>query len=251
MAYQADKNRYQEMNYKRCGRSGLKLPAVSLGLWHNFGSYDSYENSRKMCETAFDLGITHFDLANNYGPEYGSAERNFGTILKALYVGISNYDGVQLKKAEQLLTEMHCPFIINQNKYSIFDRTIEKNGLKETAPKLGLGIIAFSPLAQGLLTDKYLHGIPQGSRIQKNSPYLTAASLTPEMLQKISALNDMAHERGESLAQMALNWILKDDALTSVLIGASSPAQIIENTTKIRRHAFTEEELQKIDRIVF
>ena len=330
MAYQADKNRYQEMDYKRCGRSGLKLPAVSLGLWHNFGSYDSYENSRKMCETAFDLGITHFDLANNYGPEYGSAERNFGTILKhslgvyrdemiistkagfdmwegpygdggsrkylmasidqsllrmglsyvdifyhhrpdpetpleetmgaladivksgkALYVGISNYDGVQLKKAEQLLTEMHCPFIINQNKYSIFDRTIEKNGLKETAPKLGLGIIAFSRLAQGLLTDKYLHGIPQGSRIQKNSPYLTASSLTPEMLQKISALNDMARERGESLAQMALNWILKDDALTSVLIGASSPAQIIENTSKIRRHAFTEEELQKIDRIVF
>ena len=328
--YNADKNRYEKMVYNRCGNSGLKLPEVSLGLWHNFGDTGRYDNMKAMCFTAFDNGITHFDLANNYGPEYGSAEKNFGRIMreelysyrdeliistkagydmwqgpygdggsrkyliasldqslkrmgldyvdifyhhrmdpntpleetmcaldsivksgKALYVGISNYDGVQLKKAEQLLTEMHCPFIINQNKYSIFDRTIEKNGLKETAPKLGLGIIAFSPLAQGLLTDKYLHGIPQGSRIQKNSPYLTAASLTPEMLQKISALNDMAHERGESLAQMALNWILKDDALTSVLIGASSPAQIIENTTKIRRHAFTEEELQKIDRIVF
>ena len=328
--YTADSKRYETMQYNRCGASGLKLPIVSLGLWHNFGDTGCYDNMKAMCRTSFDHGITHFDLANNYGPAYGSAERNFGQILKddflpyrdellistkagydmwegpygncgsrkyliasldqslkrlgleyvdifyhhrmdpetpleetmgaldsivksgkALYVGISNYDGVQLKKAEQLLTEMHCPFIINQNKYSIFDRTIEKNGLKETAPKLGLGIIAFSPLAQGLLTDKYLHGIPQGSRIQKNSPYLTASSLTPEMLQKISALNDMAHERGESLAQMALNWILKDDALTSVLIGASSPAQIIENTTKIRRHAFTEEELQKIDRIVF
>ena len=329
--YTPNEKRYEKMIYNRCGKSGLKLPAVSLGFWQNFGSKGCFENMEKMVHTAFDLGITHFDLANNYGNPYnGSAEENFGRILdgmrqyrdemcistkagfemwdgpygdrngsrkyltasldqslkrmkleyvdifyhhvfdpntpleetalaldnavkqgKALYVGISNYDGVQLKKAEQLLTEMHCPFIINQNKYSIFDRTIEKNGLKETAPKLGLGIIAYSPLAQGLLTDKYLHGIPQGSRIQKNSPYLTASSLTPEMLQKISALNDMAHERGESLAQMALNWILKDDALTSVLIGASSPAQIIENTTKIRRHAFTEEELQKIDRIVF
>ena len=328
--YTASKTRYQENDNTGFYRSGLKLSSLSLGFWHNFGTNDDYENMKQMCFAAFDHGITHFDLANKYGPVPGSAESNLGRILreemsayrdeliistkagfdmwegpygnfgsrkyliasldqslkrmglsyvdifyhhrpdpetpleetmgaladivksgKALYVGISNYDGVQLKKAEQLLTEMHCPFIINQNKYSIFDRTIEKNGLKETAPKLGLGIIAFSPLAQGLLTDKYLHGIPQGSRIQKNSPYLTAASLTPEMLQKISALNDMAHERGESLAQMALNWILKDDALTSVLIGASSPAQIIENTTKIRRHAFTEEELQKIDRIVF
>ena len=328
--YTASKERYTTMEYDHCGNSGLMLPKVSLGLWHNFGDTANFENMRKLCFTAFDSGITQFDLANNYGPEPGSAEKNFGRILKedlgvyrdeliittkagyemwdgpygnwgsrkyllasldqslkrmgldyvdifyhhrmdpdtpleetmgalasavqsgkAIYVGLSNYDGETLKKATAILKDLHCPFVINQNRYSIFDRTVEKNGLKKTTAELQKGLITFSPLAQGLLTDKYLHGIPQGSRIQKNSPYLTAASLTPEMLQKISALNDMAHERGESLAQMALNWILKDDALTSVLIGASSPAQIIENTTKIRRHAFTEEELQKIDRIVF
>ena len=328
MAYQADKNRYQEMDYKRCGRSGLKLPAVSLGLWHNFGSYDSYENSRKMCETAFDLGITHFDLANNYGPEYGSAERNFGTILKhslgvyrdemiistkagfdmwegpygdggsrkylmasidqsllrmglsyvdifyhhrpdpetpleetmgaladivksgkALYVGISNYDGVQLKKAEQLLTEMHCPFIINQNKYSIFDRTIEKNGLKETAPKLGLGIIAFSPLAQGTLTDRYLHGIPADSRVMTDGRFLKKDQLTEEKISQIRALNEIAGQRGEKLSQMALKWVMKDHVVTSVLIGASKPEQILDNLKMLDGAPLSEEELLKIDQI--
>ena len=328
MAYQADKNRYQEMDYKRCGRSGLKLPAVSLGLWHNFGSYDSYENSRKMCETAFDLGITHFDLANNYGPEYGSAERNFGTILKhslgvyrdemiistkagfdmwegpygdggsrkylmasidqsllrmglsyvdifyhhrpdpetpleetmgaladivksgkALYVGISNYDGVQLKKAEQLLTEMHCPFIINQNKYSIFDRTIEKNGLKETAPKLGLGIIAFSPLAQGTLTDRYLYGIPADSRVMTDGRFLKKDQLTEEKISQIRALNEMAGQRGEKLSQMALKWVMKDPVVTSVLIGASKPEQILDNLKMLDGAPLSEEELLKIDQI--
>ena len=328
MAYQADKNRYQEMDYKRCGRSGLKLPAVSLGLWHNFGSYDSYENSRKMCETAFDLGITHFDLANNYGPEYGSAERNFGTILKhslgvyrdemiistkagfdmwegpygdggsrkylmasidqsllrmglsyvdifyhhrpdpetpleetmgaladivksgkALYVGISNYDGVQLKKAEQLLTEMHCPFIINQNKYSIFDRTIEKNGLKETAPKLGLGIIAFSPLAQGQLTDRYLHGIPEDSRIRTDGRFLKESTLDEHRLDQIRKLNELAAQRGEKLADMALAWLLQQKEVTSVLIGASKTQQILDNIKAISSAPLTEEELKLIDEI--
>ena len=329
MAYQADKNRYQEMDYKRCGRSGLKLPAVSLGLWHNFGSYDSYENSRKMCETAFDLGITHFDLANNYGPEYGSAERNFGTILKhslgvyrdemiistkagfdmwegpygdggsrkylmasidqsllrmglsyvdifyhhrpdpetpleetmgaladivksgkALYVGLSNYDGPTLKKAAAILNDLKCPFIINQNRYSIFDRTIEENGLKETAHDLKKGIIAFSPLAQGMLTNRYLNGIPADSRIAKDGRFLHESSLTPERLSQIKALNELAGQRGQTLAEMALSWILKDDHVTSVLIGASKPEQILDNIGIIGHTSFSKEELDKIDAIV-
>ena len=328
MAYQADKNRYQEMDYKRCGRSGLKLPAVSLGLWHNFGSYDSYENSRKMCETAFDLGITHFDLANNYGPEYGSAERNFGTILKhslgvyrdemiistkagfdmwegpygdggsrkylmasidqsllrmglsyvdifyhhrpdpetpleetmgaladivksgkALYVGISNYDGVQLKKAEQLLTEMHCPFIINQNSYNIFNRTIEQNGLKQAARECQKGIISFSPLAQGMLTDRYINGIPEDSRIKTDGRFLNQEKLTPH-IEQIKKLNDIAAKRGETLAQMALKWVVKDDDVTSVLVGASKPQQILENLKVMEGTGFSEEELRMIDEVV-
>ncbi|MBQ8199214.1 MAG: aldo/keto reductase [Lachnospiraceae bacterium] len=329
MTYIAEKNRYEQIGYNRCGKSGLLLPQVSLGFWHNFGTNDDYDNMKQMCFTAFDLGITHFDLANNYGPEYGSAEVSLGRILKeemssyrdeliistkagydmwdgpygnwgsrkyllasldqslsrmglnyvdifyhhrmdpetpleetmsaldtavksgkALYAGISNYDGPTMMKAAEILKDMRCPFVINQNRYSIFDRTIEKNGLKARATELGKGIIAFSPLEQGLLTDKYLKGIPVGSRIQKDGRFLNESSLTPERLAQISALNDMARERGETLAQMAVNWILKDGEVTSVLIGASSPKQIEENVRGISVGSFTEEELLQIDSYV-
>lgn len=328
MGYSAKMERYDDMVYTNCGSSGLKLPKVSLGFWHNFGSVDAYENMKKMCFQAFDLGITHFDLANNYGPVYGSAETNLGRILqeemaayrdelvittkagfdmwpgpygiggsrkylisslnqslkrlkldyvdifyhhcmssdtpleetmfaldaivksgKALYVGLSNYDGDTLKKAEAILDALDCPFIICQNRYSIFDRTIENNGLKEAARSLRKGIIAYSPLEQGLLTDKYLHGIPENSRMAKESIFLTKDNLTADRLQQIKALNELAQEKGETLAQMSLNWILKDDALTSVLIGASSPEQIVENVKGIRRNDFTVEELKRIDEI--
>ena len=329
MTYIAEKNRYEQIGYNRCGKSGLLLPQVSLGFWHNFGTNDDYDNMKQMCFTAFDLGITHFDLANNYGPEYGSAEASLGRILKeemssyrdeliistkagydmwdgpygnwgsrkyllasldqslsrmglnyvdifyhhrmdpetpleetmsaldtavksgkALYAGISNYDGPTMMKAAEILKDMRCPFVINQNRYSIFDRTIEKNGLKARATELGKGIIAFSPLEQGLLTDKYLKGIPVGSRIQKDGRFLNESSLTPERLAQISALNDMARERGETLAQMAVNWILKDGEVTSVLIGASSPKQIEENVKGISAGSFTDEELLQIDSYV-
>lgn len=328
MGYTAAENRYQEIGYNRCGKSGLLLPQVSLGFWHNFGTNDDFDNMKQMCFTAFDLGITHFDLANNYGPKPGSAEENLGCILKeemsayrdeliistkagydmwegpygdwgsrkyllasldqslkrmkldyvdifyhhrmdpetpleetmsaldtavksgkALYAGISNYDGQTMLRAAEILKEMKCPFIINQNRYSIFDRTIEKNGLKARAVEEGKGIIAFSPLEQGLLTDKYLNGIPVGSRIQKDGRFLNKSSLTPERLSQIAALNDLARERGETLAQMAVNWILKDGEVTSVLIGASSPAQIVENVRGIKAKAFSDEELLCIDRI--
>lgn len=327
--YIADEKRYDLMEYKRCGRSGLKLPIVSLGLWHNFGDTGVYENMKQMCFTAFDHGITHFDLANNYGPAYGSAERNFGKILKeelhpyrdellistkagydmwpgpygnwgsrkylissldqslkrlgldyvdifyhhrmdpetpleetmgalnsivksgkALYVGLSNYDGPTLKKAVSILNDLKCPFIINQNRYSIFDRTIEQNGLKETAYELEKGIIAFSPLAQGLLTNRYLNGVPSDSRIATDGRFLKETALTPEKLSQIKALNSLAGERGQTLAEMALSWILKDDKVTSVLIGASKPEQILDNVKIIGHTGFTEEELRKIDTIV-
>lgn len=327
--YQADKKRYAEMQYNRCGYSGLKLPGVSLGLWHNFGDTGVYENMRKMCFTAFDNGITHFDLANNYGPEYGSAERNFGTIFqenfkpyrdemiistkagydmwegpygdwgsrkyliasldqslkrmqldyvdifyhhrmdpetpleetmgalsqivssgKALYVGLSNYNGETLKKAAVILNELHCPFVINQNRYSIFDRTIENNGLKDTAAELKKGIIAFSPLAQGLLTDRYLNGIPADSRIRTDGRFLKENAITEDTLSKICALNALAAERGQTLAEMALAWILRDGIVTSVLVGASRPEQILTNLKALKNTKFTEEETQKIDQIV-
>ena len=304
------------------------LPAVSLGLWHNFGTNADPENMKAMLRTAFDLGITHFDLANNYGPEYGSAETNFGKILKedfvpyrdemiistkagydmwpgpygnwgsrkyllasldqslkrmgldyvdifyhhrmdpntpleetmgaldsivksgkALYVGISNYDGPTMVRAAEILEDLKCPFVINQNRYSIFDRTIEQNGLKKTANQMGKGIIAFSPLAQGLLTDKYLHGIPSDSRIAVDGRFLHADALTKEKLAQIEVLNKMAGERGQSLAQMALSWILKDEDVTSVLIGASRPEQIIQNVEIVQNTKFTREELKKIDQI--
>ena len=327
--YIADEKRYDTMVYNRCGNSGLKLPLVSLGLWHNFGDTGVYENMKQMCFTAFDHGITHFDLANNYGPAYGSAERNFGKIMKeelhpyrdellistkagfdmwkgpygnwgsrkyliasldqslkrlgldyvdifyhhrmdpetpleetmgaldsivksgkALYVGLSNYDGPTLRKAAAILNDLKCPFIINQNRYSIFDRTIENNGLKEAANDLQKGIIAFSPLAQGLLTNRYLNGIPTDSRIATDGRFLKESALTPEKLAQIQALNVLAGERGQTLAEMALSWILKDDKVTSVLIGASKPEQILDNIKIIGHTDFTEEELQKIETIV-
>ena len=329
MMYQADEKRYETMQYNRCGKSGLLLPKVSLGLWHNFGSNGDYDNMKAMCFTAFDHGITHFDLANNYGPEPGNAEINFGRILKedlgayrdemlistkagfdmwdgpygnwgsrkyllasldqslkrmgleyvdifyhhrmdpetpleetmgalasavqsgkALYVGLSNYDGKTLSQAASILQEMHCPFVINQNRYSIFDRTIENNGLKDTAYELGKGIIAFSPLAQGLLTKRYLNGIPADSRIATDGRFLNETALTSEKLSQIQALNEIAMERGQTLAEMALSWILKDDKVTSVLIGASKPEQILDNIKIIGHTDFSDEELKKIDDIV-
>lgn len=326
--YVASKNRYNEMKYLRCGKSGLKLPMVSLGFWHNFGTNALYENMLEMCTTAFDLGITHFDLANNYGPQAGAAETNLGKIIKndfsayrdelvistkagyymwegpygdwgsrkylissidqslkrmgleyvdifyhhrmdpntpleetvgalnqivksgkALYVGLSNYDGETLAKASKLLEEYKCPFIINQNQYSIFDRTIEKNGLKEKSAELGKGIITFSPLAQGLLTSKYLHGIPQDSRAKRDSIFLNEKDITPKRMSQIKQLNEIAKKRGQTLSQMALSWILKDDSITSVLIGASKASQIVENVGVINNTKFTKEELDSIDKI--
>ncbi len=326
--YQAQDTRYQSMQYSHCGKSGLQLPAVSLGFWHNFGDSSPYDNMKQLCFTAFDHGITHFDLANNYGPNPGSAERNLGRILreelgayrdeliistkagyemwdgpygnwgsrkyllasldqslqrmglpyvdifyhhrmdpetpleetmgalaqavaagKALYVGLSNYDGETMEKACKILNELHCPFIINQNRYSIFDRTIEQNGLKETAARLEKGIIAFSPLAQGMLTDRYLHGIPEDSRIRTDGRFLHAADLTEKRLHQISALNEVASARGQTLAEMALSWILRDGIVTSVLIGASKPSQILDNIKALENTSFSKEEQEKIDRI--
>ncbi|SHN49843.1 L-glyceraldehyde 3-phosphate reductase [Butyrivibrio hungatei DSM 14810] len=325
--YTANDKRYDTMKYNRCGKSGLLLPAVSLGLWHNFGDNSDYENMKAMCFTAFDNGITHFDLANNYGPSEGAAEINFGKILreelapyrdemiistkagyymwpgpygdwgsrkylissldqslkrlnldyvdifyhhrmdpdtpleetmealdqivksgKALYVGISNYDGPTLEKATAILKELKTPFIINQNRYNIFDRTIEKNGLKEKAKELGKGIICFSPLAQGLLTDRYLNGIPEDSRIRTDGRFLKESQLDPQKLENIKALNEIAKRRGQTLAEMALAWNLKDDYITSVIIGASKPSQILDNVKAIENINFTEEEIREIDK---
>ena len=328
MIYTATKNRYQDMPYFRCGKSGLKLPAVSLGLWHNFGDTANFENMKKMCFTAFDNGITQFDIANNYGPGPGSAEKNFGRILKedlmayrdeliittkagydmwegpygnfgsrkyllssldqslkrlgldyvdifyhhrmdpetpleetmgalaqavfsgkALYAGLSNYDGATLERATAILSRLNVPFIINQNCYNIFDRTIECNGLKEKSNELGKGIIAFCPLAQGLLTNRYLSGIPSDSRIKTDGRFLKETSITADRLEQIKSLNLLAQERGQSLAQMALAWILRDGLVTSVLIGASKPEQILENIGALQNITFTPEELNRIDEI--
>ncbi len=326
--YTANENRYENMQYNRCGASGLKLPAVSLGLWHNFGDTGNFENMKQMCFTAFDNGITHFDLANNYGPAEGSAEANFGKILKedmaayrdemiistkagyymwpgpygdwgsrkyliasldqslkrmgleyvdifyhhrpdpetpleetmealaqivrsgkALYAGISNYDGPTLEKATKILTDLHVPFIINQNRYNIFDRKIEKNGLKEKAKELNKGIICFSPLEQGLLSDRYLKGIPEDSRVRTDGRFLQENRINEDVLVKVRALNDIASKRGQTLAEMALAWILKDGYVTSVLVGASRPSQILDNIKAIQNTTFTEEELREIDKI--
>lgn len=316
------------MKYFRSGNSGLKLPAVSLGLWHNFGSKDNFENMEALCETAFDLGITHFDLANNYGPVSGSAEENFGKIIhgvlkpyrdeliistkagyemwqgpygnggsrkyllasldqslkrmgldyvdifyhhrmdpetpleesmlaldsavkqgKALYAGISNYNAETTKKAMEILKDLNCPFVIDQVRYSIFDRWIEEDGLKAFAAENGCGLIAFSPLAQGLLTDKYLHGIPEDSRIRRDGRFLKESAVTEKRLSQIQALQEIAKERGQSLAQMALSWVLRDGDVTSVLIGASKPEQIRENVKIVEKTSFTREELDRIDAI--
>ena len=326
--HQASDARYSSMPYHRCGKSGLLLPAVSLGFWHNFGDTGRYETMKQLCFTAFDHGITHFDLANNYGPEPGSAEKNLGRILhenfmpyrdeliistkagytmwdgpygdwgsrkyllasldqslqrlgldyvdiyyhhrmdpntpleetmgalatavqsgKAIYAGLSNYNGETLEKATAILNELHVPFVINQNRYSIFDRTIEKNGLKETANRLGKGVIAFSPLAQGLLTDRYLHGIPADSRVRTDGRFLKESALTEEKLAQIRALNEIAAARGQTLAEMALAWILKDGQVTSVLIGASRPEQILDNIKALDNTTFTAEELEAIDKV--
>ena len=324
--YTEDNSRYEKMRYVRTGNSGLKLPAVSLGMWHNFGDTSPYSNMKELCFTAFNCGITHFDLANNYGPEPGSAERNFGRILreelssysdemiistkagytmwdgpygdhgsrkyllasldaslsrmgldyvdifyhhrpdpetpleetmgalahavasgKALYVGLSNYDGARLRDAAAILRELHCPFIIAQNRYSIFDRTIERNGLKDTAAELGRGIIAFSPLAQGMLSNRYINGIPDDSRIRTDGRFLKENAITPERIAQIKKLADIAASRGQTLAEMALSWILRDGIVTSVLIGASKPSQILDNVKATENTHFTAEELSAID----
>ena len=329
MDYTANENRYDYMQYRNCGESGLKLPAISLGLWHNFGDTADFDNMCQMCFTAFDNGITHFDLANNYGPSAGSAETNFGKILKghfkqyrdemvistkagyymwpgpygdfgsrkyltasidqslkrmgmdyvdifyhhrmdpntplyetmwalndivksgkALYVGLSNYDGETMKNAADILNELHCPFIINQNRYSIFDRTVEKNGILDAANEYKKGMIIFSPLAQGLLTNRYLKGIPEDSRIKTDGRFLNERSLSPDVLEKINNLNQIAKRRGQTLAQMALAWVYNHTEITSVLIGASKPEQITENIKMINNLNFTKEELKEIDKIV-
>ncbi|MDD3239084.1 MAG: aldo/keto reductase [Lachnospira sp.] len=326
--YEADSKRYNDMQYRRCGNSGLKLPAVSLGMWHNFGTDADYENMKNMCFTAFDCGITHFDLANNYGPKPGAAEENMGRILKnelysyrdemiistkagydmwpgpygnwgskkyltasldqslqrmgldyvdiyyhhrpdpetpleetmqtldgivrsgkALYVGISNYNKEQTEAAMKILKELKTPFIINQRKYSLFERNIEKEGLKHFAAEHGCGIIAFCPLAQGLLTDKYLHGIPEDSRAVRDGKFLKKDDITEEKLSVIRKLNDVAASRNQTLAQMSLSWILKDHEVTSVLIGASKPSQIQENIQIIGHTDFTDSELTQIEEI--
>lgn len=326
--YKADNSRYKKMRYNNAGNSGLKFPAISLGLWHNFGSKDNYDNMKQMLRTAFDSGITQFDLANNYGPVYGSAESNLGRIMKedfrpyrdeliittkagydmwdgpygdggsrkylvasldqslkrmkldyvdifyhhrmdketpleetmqaladivksgkALYAGISNYDKEYTEKAMNILKELHCPFIINQRSYSIFDRTIEQDGVKDFCKEAGIGIIAFSPLAQGMLTNKYLNGIPEDSRIARNSNFLKKDALTEKRLEQIARLNQIAINRNQTLAQMALSWILRDGGVCSVLIGASKPSQILENISVAEHTDFTEEELKQIDEI--
>ena len=327
--YTPSEKRYDNMEYRYTGASGLKLPVVSLGFWHNFGTNSDYTNMKAMCKTAFDNGITHFDLANNYGPVGGAAEENLGKILrdgfaayrdeliistkagyymwpgpygdrgsrkyliasldaslrrmglpyvdifyhhrmdletpleetmlaltdivrsgKALYIGLSNYDGEHMKEAATILRELHCPFVINQNRYSIFDRTIERNGLLAAAREEKKGIIAFSPLEQGLLTNRYLNGIPEDSRVRTDGRFLKETQITEEKLTKVRKLNDIARERGETLAQMALTWVMHTEGLTSVLVGASRPEQILDNIAMQNSAPFSEDELRAIDAIV-
>lgn len=322
-------NRYEEMKYHRCGASGLQLPAVSFGFWHNFGSNNNFDIMEEMCYTAFNNGITHFDLANNYGPVRGSAEENFGRILKkglgqyrdelvistkagydmwpgpygswggkkhlvasldqslkrmgldyvdiyyhhrpdpdtpigetvqaldglvragkALYIGISNYSKEQTVVASKLFYEMGTPFIVNQRKYSMLVRDIETEGLKDYAAANGIGIITYSPLAQGLLTNRYLHGVPEGSRVHADKCFLKESTVSEDTLKKIQALNEIAVQRGQTLAQMALSWILRDGDITSVLIGASGSSQILDNIGMIHATDFSEEERERIDKIV-
>ncbi|AHF15561.1 L-glyceraldehyde 3-phosphate reductase [Niabella soli] len=321
-------SRYTEMEYRRCGKSGLKLPALSLGLWHNFGDVDDPKVYRKTLHTAFDAGITHFDLANNYGPAPGSAETNFGKILhtdfknhrdeliisskagytmwdgpygdwgskkylvssldqslkrmqldyvdifyhhrpdpetpleetmtaldlivrqgKALYVGISNYRKEEAAKAFKILKELGTPCLIHQPKYSMFERWVE-DGLLDLLEKEGVGCIPFSPLAQGLLTNKYLKGIPKNSRAAKKHGFLQKAEITPARLQQVTALNEVAKKRGQSLAQMALAWLLQDKRITSVLVGASSSEQLLDSLKCLQNEKFSKEELNAIEKIL-
>ncbi|EOL9026241.1 L-glyceraldehyde 3-phosphate reductase [Cronobacter sakazakii] len=328
MVYQADPARYATMEYRRCGRSGLKLPAISLGLWHNFGDATLVETSRQLLRRSFDLGITHFDLANNYGPPPGSAESHFGRILKedflpyrdeliistkagytmwdgpygdwgsrkylissldqslkrmgleyvdifyhhrpdpetpleetmralddivrqgkALYVGISNYPADRAREAIDLLAQLGTPCIIHQPKYSMFERWVE-DGLLDLLQEKGVGSIAFSPLAGGQLTDRYLNGIPADSRAASGSRFLNPDQITPEKLDKVRKLNDLALQRGQKLSQMALAWVLRDEKVTSVLIGASKTSQIDDAVGMLAKRTFTAEERQAIEAIL-
>lgn len=326
-AYLPNNKRYELIDYKRCGRSGIKLPLISLGLWHNFGGVDVFENGRKIIRSAFDNGITHFDLANNYGPPYGSAEETFGKVLKkdlmpyrdellistkagydmwpgpygnfgsrkylvsslnqslkrmgldyvdvfyhhrpdpetpleetmmaldhivrqgkALYVGISNYNAEETEEAAKILKELGTPCLINQIKYSMFERWVEDK-LIDTAEDNGIGLIAFSPLAQGLLTDKYLNGIPEGSRAAKSWGFLKPDQVEGA-IEKVKLLNSVAEVRGQSLAQMAIAWLLKDKRVTSVLVGASSVEQMEDNLGALDYLLFSNEELAEIESIL-
>lgn len=328
MTYLANEARYEQMIYRRCGASGIKLPAISLGLWHNFGGVDVFENYRSILRTAFDKGITHFDLANNYGPPPGSAEENFGVLLKkdfapyrdeliisskagylmwpgpygewgskknlvasldqslkrmqldyvdifyhhrpdpetpleetmaaldlivrqgkALYVGISNYQAEDAAKAIAILKQLGTPCLIHQPKYSMFERWVE-NGLLDVLEQEGVGCIPFSPLAQGLLTDKYLKGIPSDSRAAKSTGFLQQSQVTAEVIEKIGKLNQIAIGRGQTLAQMALAWLLKDPRVTSVLIGASRVSQLLDSLESLNNIVFSTEELEKINSIL-
>jgi len=328
MSYLPSSERYNKMQYRRCGKSGIKLPAISLGLWHNFGHVDVMENYRKILHLAFDSGITHFDLANNYGPPPGSAETNFGKILKedfggyrdemiisskagytmwdgpygdwgskkylvssldqslkrmeidyvdifyhhrpdpetpleetmsaldlivrqgkALYAGISNYPAEEAEKAIAILKRLGTPCLIHQPKYSMFVRDAEA-GLLDVLEKDGVGCIPFSPLAQGLLTNKYLHGIPEDSRAAKSTGFLQTSQVTDEVIGKIKSLNSLAEQRSQTLAQMALAWLLKDTRVTSVLIGASKPEQLADSLKALDNIDFSAEELAKIEDIL-
>ncbi|MBB1583681.1 L-glyceraldehyde 3-phosphate reductase [Serratia sp. OS31] len=328
MLYQADSSRYQSMEYRRCGRSGLKLPAISLGLWHNFGDVTLYDNARKLIHCAFDLGITHFDLANNYGPPPGSAEENFGRILaadlqpwrdeliisskagytmwpgpygdwgskkylvaslnqslqrmgleyvdifyhhrpdpdtpleetmaaldllvrqgKALYVGLSNYPADRARQAFSILQQLGTPCVIHQPKYSMFERWVEPE-LLDTLEEHGVGSIAFSPLAGGLLTDRYLQGIPQDSRAASGSQFLQPDQLTEDKLGKIRRLNALAQQRGQKLSQMALAWVLRGDRVTSALIGASKTSQIEDAVGMLANRTFSDDEIKQIEQIL-
>jgi L-glyceraldehyde 3-phosphate reductase len=328
MVYQAEPNRYQNMEYRRCGRSGLQLPAVSLGMWHNFGDSTLYDNARSLVHRAFDLGITHFDLANNYGPPPGSAEENFGRILhqdllpyrdeliisskagytmwpgpygdwgskkylvaslnqslqrmrldyvdifyhhrpdpdtpleetmavldlivrqgKALYVGLSNYPAERARQAFAILQQLGTPCVIHQPKYSMFERWVEPE-LLDTLEEHGVGSIAFSPLAGGMLTDRYLQGIPPDSRAASGSRSLTPEQITEAKLQKVRQLNALAEQRGQKLSQMALAWVLRNDRVTSVLIGASKVSQIEDAVGMLANRKFSAEEIAKIEQIL-
>lgn len=326
--YKAAEDRYEKMQYRRCGKSGIQLPLLSLGLWHNFGDHDNFENARSILHTAFDNGITHFDLANNYGPPYGTAEKNFGKIFqqdfkqyrdelilstkagwdmwpgpygnfgsrkyliasldqslkrmavdyvdifyhhrpdpdtpleetmgaldqivrqgKALYVGISQYNAEDTAKAAKILKELGTPFLIHQPRYNMMDRWVE-DGLLDTLEQIGIGSIVFSPLEQGILTSKYLHGIPEDSRAATEGSYLDKSQITPELVTQIQQLNDIAKDRDQSLAQMAVAWLLKDERVTSVLVGVSKVSQLQDNIAALKNLEFTKDELEKIDAIL-